>query len=195
MAPKKGPKKVVEKLDLAAVVNCGESGYIFTFPDEHAELLAAGYIQVNPEIVDEHGAIATAPTQMGIDFIKAQQGGQGPDGKIMSKNVESEFIIEDAIEIPAGKRGGGKPNIYPFDKLEVGQSFFVPTTEKRPEPAKSLASTVSSANNRFATPDPSGETRTVSRGPNKGNLVPKMVYSRKFIIKAVEGGARIWRTV
>ena len=199
MAPKKGAKKVVEKLDLAAIVNCGEPGYIFSFPDEHAELLAGGYVQVNPELKDENGAIATAATQLGIDFIKNNGAIAPNEGTKMSA-----FVIETSSEIPQSTRGGagGRTAVYPFDQLpaptEAGYAnFFVPATEERPDPVKSLASTVSSANLRFASPDPSGKTRTITRGPNKGCVVPALVYSRKF--KITEGekdgvkGARIWR--
>ena len=205
MAPKKGAKKVVEKLDLAAIVNCGEPGYIFTFPDEHAELLAAGYVQVNPELKDENGAIATAATQAGIDFIKNNGAVAPKEGTKMDT-----FVIETSCELPESKRSaGGRSTVYPFDQLPapvntvdgkvVYANFFVPATEDKPDPVKSLASTVSSANARFATPDPSGKTRVITRGPNKGAVVPALVYSRKFKISAGEkdgvNGARIWRIV
>lgn len=200
MAAKKGAKKVVEKLSLAAVVNCGGVGYIFSFPDEHAELLAAGFVQVNADLKDENGAIATAATQAGIDFVKAQEIGSSTKTEgveaVTAPVQNTGFVIEDNIAIPeGGRRGGGKPSAYPFDQLQVGQSFFVPATTERPDPAKTLNSTVSSANNRFAVVDPSGAMRPVTRGPNKGTSVPVMQYTRKFVIKAVEGGARIWRTV
>lgn len=193
------PKKVTEKLSLAAVVNCGAPGYVFTFPDEHAELLAAGHVQVNPEIKDANGAIATAATQAGIDFINSQNAGETAKE---AKPMET-FVIETSSEMPAaGKRGGGRATIYPFDQLPAPVDgafafFFVPATPDREDPVKSLASTVSGANARFATPDPSGATRTVTRGPNKGQVVPAVVYSRKF--KITEGekdgvkGAKIWR--
>lgn len=197
--------KVTEKLSLAAVVNCGEPGYVFTFPDEHAELLALGHVQVNPELKDANGAIATAATQAGIDFINSQNG-----ALVAPKETKpmDAFVIETSSEMPdAGKRGGGRSTVYPFDALPaptqdatgkpVYSNFFVPATEDKPDPVKSLASTVSSANARFATPDPSGKTRVITRGPNKGQTVPASVYSRKF--KITEGekdgvkGARIWR--
>lgn len=43
---------------------------------------------------------------------------------------------------------------YDFAGLELGQAIFVPATEKRPNPKKSLGSTISAANKRFATFDP-----------------------------------------
>jgi hypothetical protein len=70
--------------------------------------------------------------------------------------------------------------------MEVGQSFFVDKS------AKNLASTVSSANARFAE-EIAGETRV----DRKGNTVPKTKQTRSFIVRSVEEngvkGSRIWR--
>ena len=81
-----------------------------------------------------------------------------------------------------------RASIYPFDKLAVGQSFFIPATDERPDPAKSLASTVANASKRFAVP--TGETKTSAR---TGKEVQVLKYTRKFTIREVEGGARVWR--
>lgn len=210
MAPKKGPKKVVEKLSLAAVANCGDPGYLFTFPDEHAELLAAGYVQVNAELKDENGAIATAITEAGIAYLNSQAGVTAEESTMVEGiPAVAGFEIEEGFDIPESRRTG-KANIYPFDALTApvyaeGQkpryaSFFVPATTDRPDPVKTLASTVSSANVRYSEPDPTGATRTVNRGPNKGQIVPKTISTRKFVIKegvdkAGNPGARIFRTV
>jgi hypothetical protein len=63
-------------------------------------------------------------------------------------------------------RGGRNRSVYPFDALAVGQSFHVPASEAKPNPAKSLASTVSSANKRNAKDGGSSakfEVRSVKR--------------------------------
>ena len=36
------------------------------------------------------------------------------------------FEIEKGVPVPAGKRGGGRKAIYPFDTMSVGDSFAVP---------------------------------------------------------------------
>lgn len=89
---------------------------------------------------------------------------------------------------------------YPFAEMDVNHSFFVPATDDRPDPAKSMQSTVSSAIRKFSVPDPSGETR-VNRN---GETVPVMNPTRSFICRPVEdgkpwgfpgiAGAGIWRT-
>lgn len=42
---------------------------------------------------------------------------------IMVKTSKNGFLIESEVEIPAARMGS---NVYPFDELEVGESFFVP---------------------------------------------------------------------
>ena len=42
---------------------------------------------------------------------------------IMVKTSKNGFVIESEVEIPAARMGS---NVYPFDELEVGESFFVP---------------------------------------------------------------------
>jgi hypothetical protein len=78
-----------------------------------------------------------------------------------------KFEIEDGYDINEFKTGTGRASLYPFEAMSVGQSFFVPITAERPNPARSLQSTVSTIN-------------------RKGD--------KKYSIRAVEGGARVWRT-
>ena len=86
--------------------------------------------------------------------------------------------------------------------MEVGHTFFVSADAKHPDPVKSLGSTISSANMRYAVE--TGETKTVERtvrgpgnkavknedGTNKRETktVPVYKQTRKFTIRPVEGG-------
>lgn len=104
------------------------------------------------------------------------------------------FELETGVPMPAANRGSGESK-YPFDAMEVNQSFHVPATDARPKPARALASVVSSATARYATPDPKGATRK-----NKsGKTVPVMVEQRKYVIRTVGAddpkgiGARVFR--
>jgi hypothetical protein len=108
--------------------------------------------------------------------------------------LKSTFVIEDNIPLPKSKRGGKRESAYPFDALQVGQSFFIPASEKHPEPAKSLASTISGAMKRYDVEVP-GETKEVMNPKTKEkHTVPKTAHTRVFQLRAVEGGARCWRT-
>lgn len=118
-------------------------------------------------------------------------------------NTGSFEIISDAV-LPPVKRGGGgagAPQKYPFDSLEIGQSFFVPATAKAPNPLKTMGSTISQANLRYATQT---GTKTVERSKRgaKNKLVldddghkimeekevPVYEFTRKFTIRGVKGG-------
>lgn len=106
--------------------------------------------------------------------------------------LESGFVVP-----PPSKRGGLKGEVYPFTHMSTGQSFFVPATEQRPNPAKALASTVSSANKRFASHYPTlGKDGTPH--PRAGQPTGK--DGRQFAVRArtvADGekanGARVYR--
>ena len=111
-----------------------------------------------------------------------------------TEKVKTMLQIEDNVPVPAISGRGRGGNMYPFGQLAVGQSFFVPNSEDKPNAAKSLASTVSSATARYAVPAEDGSTKT----NKKGEVVPVMVETRKFVVRSVEEngvkGARVWRT-
>lgn len=106
----------------------------------------------------------------------------------------SAFKIVANVPIPAAKRFG-KSSTYPFDALEVGQGFFVPATEARPNPAKSMASTVNSAKARYAVldgKDAAGEDKF----KNTRDFVLRNVQDGEGFGPEFKGvkGAGIWRT-
>jgi hypothetical protein len=63
--------------------------------------------------------------------------------------MPSNFVTGSGF-VPSAARGGRGRSIYDFGSLAVGGFIFVPATTDRPNPAKSLASTVSSATKRSA---------------------------------------------
>lgn len=200
---------VTAVIGLAEIVAAGANG-IYTSPAVHGPLVEAGLVEINPAMTNENGEVATRATQTGIESLDS--------GATVADNATSEtqtataatgttqkaktmFKIEDAIPVPTISGRGG--NVYPFDQLEapqtidgkiVCQSFFVPNSESKPNAAKSLASTVSSATARYAVPAEDGSTKT----NKKGEVVPVMVETRKFVVRSVEEngvkGARVWRT-
>ena len=198
---KSAAKKTAEittVIRLAEIVAAGANG-LFTPAAVHGPLVEAGLVEINPAMVNEAGEIATRATQKGIE---------SPDGAaIVVDNATAEansetaatgktekaktmFQIENDVPVPVISGRGRGVKVYPFDQLEVGQSFFVANSETRPNAAKSLASTVSSATARYAVPAEDGSTKT----NKKGEVVPVLVETRKFVVRSVEGGARVWRT-
>ena len=187
------PKKKLSKLEqealesLPEIVEATKAGsYTMNDPFYVQYLLESGLIEQNEAIKNEEGELATRASSAGIEYIdsiavvtKAEE----PKTERKEK-MSATFEIETGIEMPKTVRGGGVGNsVYPFDKLEVGQSFFVAGKE-----AKSMAGTVSSATQRYA--KETGKMR-VNR---KGNEVPEMELVREFKVRAAEGGCRIWRT-
>lgn len=49
---------------------------------------------------------------------------------------ESQFVLEDNVPIPNLRSRAKKPVPYPLDKMEIGQSFFVPVEDKTADLAK-----------------------------------------------------------
>lgn len=184
-AAKKSAKTKTPAFDLAAVIKATEAGsFVYTSEQAHATALAEGLVEVNPSMKNEAGELATRATAKGIESMN-----QNTAPAADAAASKPSFTIDDNVPLaPVTGRGRGGET-YPFDKLAVGQSFFVPNTVEKPNVAKSLASTVSSATRRYAEVI-EGETRK----DRKGNEVPALRETRKFVLRAVEGGARIWRT-
>ena len=202
---KSAAKKTAEiatVIGLAEIVAAGANG-LFTPAAVHGPLVEAGLVEINPAMVNEAGEIATRATQAGIESLDSgaivvdnatteANSAIAETGK--TEKVKTMLQIEDNVPVPAISGRGRGGNVYPFDQLAVGQSFFVANDESKPNAAKSLASTVSSATARYAVPAEDGSTKT----NKKGEVVPVMVKTRKFVVRRAEEdgvkGARVWRT-
>jgi hypothetical protein len=190
-------------------------------------LLVAGLIETNAAMADENGNVATRATVKGIETVNATVTETAPQPEIAPAVVQAataapkattSFAIRSDIPVPTIKRGGaGRAVGFPFDLLEPGQSFHVPATAERPEPAKSLASTVSTANAKYAKETGESEEVTVpkyqldaegKRVKVDGHFVKlgdetitrkKTVQEREFVARSVDAsdpdgiGARIFR--
>lgn len=182
---------------LENVVEATKAGsFVYTSVSVHGPLIEAGLVEVNPAIANEAGEIATRATQKGIEMTatSTQETAAVETAAAAPVTVSSGFAIEAGVPLPSISGRGRTGTTYPFDKMEAGHSFFVPNSEDKPNAAKSLASTVSSATARYAVPAADGSTKA-----NKaGEQVPVMVETRKFVVRSVEEngvkGARVWRT-
>lgn len=132
---------------------------------------------------------------------------------------QTDFEIDDGIEIGARHRNVTRTPKYPFDKLAVGQSFHVAQTADMPKPASTLAGAVTNANKKWSSEHPTEtEVVTVStfetdengkrvRAPEDGYIKtgehqvvrPVRVPQRHFTIRSVGAddvrgvGARVFR--
>lgn len=227
----------VAAVSLAAVVAATQNpaqGYIFATPAEVEKLVAAGLVEQNPGLAnpDNSGGLATRATQKGIEQANASKAPAGASGAppawgggqanqpvtdsdtltasdVGKVNVgKPSFEIETGIVVPkVSGRGRTGESIYPFDKLEIGQSFFVD------KEAKNLASTISGANARHSEVVTDEAGNPVMRKNKKGAEVEATRQLRKFIVRNAEKpkigadgkpemqngkpvmikGARIWR--
>jgi len=191
------------------------------------QLVRFQYIELNVEMT-ENDKTACRATAEGITFFNANKPADAAKVKeevtTMLANGVSTFNlyeIDNDVPMPAvGKRGGfgrGRAVQYPYEQLNVGDSFHIAATEKCPEPHKSRASLISLWNNKHAVMDGAEKLVKVSeyQVDEKGKRVrlnghfvktgEKMVtrkeksYSKKFAIVAVDAsdkrgaGARVYR--
>lgn len=92
----------------------------------------------------------------------------------------SGFEIIDNVEIPvsvASKRGGNTEK-YPFSALAAGQSFFIPVTDKVPEPWKKYYGTVNNAQRRYSEVTGEKDYRSKKTGETKSRKL--YTSSRSF---------------
>lgn len=173
---------------LSAAIAASAEGFIYAAAADVAPFVAEGLVETNEGIKDEAGNIAvrlkTATATEGTSTVNTAN-----TAAPAASAAPSSFAIEDGIAMPTASGRGRGGNVYPFDALNVGQSFFVPNTAEKPNAAKSLASTVSSATARYAEVV-EGQFKT----NKKGEQVPVTRETRKFVVRSVEGGARVWRT-
>lgn len=192
--------------EIAAATQAGS--YVFKSAFDVAYLVENGLAEQNETIVNEEGWFATRTTEAGgaavptIEVQTAPAEIQAEQPKLKG-SIKMSFEIEN-IAVTAGKRGGGtRTSQYPIDALEVGQSFFIPASEKHPEPEKSLASMLSGAMKKYDVPDldENGVQKTkFITVPKTGEKreIPATKHTRKFTLVASEKdgvkGARIGRT-
>lgn len=177
---------------VAATTQTSE-GYTFAAEEIVKRLEKEGFVEGNREIKNSEGFIAVRAVQAAIDFISQNTKKE----EVKKGENKMSFEIESGVEIPKTARGGNKAAVYPFESLEVGQSFFVPATEKKPEPWKSLASTVSAAMKKH---DVVVEGTKNVRNPKTGEVktVPKTEHVKVYVLREATKddvkGARVFRT-
>lgn len=187
-------KETLTKLLAFIVAGTQQAGYA-NVPDTLAkriEKLEPGLIQPRSGAdVDPAGNIAVFATSKGVAAGGGAAEAPAASGEA-TEEAKSEFVLEEGFAVPETKRGGIKADIYPFAKMAVGQSFFVPATEERPNPAKALASTCSSATKRFASIYPEGHAKA---GQPTGKDGRKFVVRNRTAGQDGEkaNGARIYR--
>jgi hypothetical protein len=145
---------------------------------------------VNPTITDPSGKIAARATAKLLESNAAGAGATVRELQLLrlfetDSAPANVFVLESGIPLPPAAKGGRRDEQYPFSKMGVGQSFFVPVTAKYPKPWETFGSTVSSATRRFATEHPTDKKKN-----RKGVEVPVLVATRKFTLRQVTAGQK-----
>lgn len=185
----------LNKTVIAALQNIQATGTVT--PEVGKPLVQQGLIEVNAEDVAAALSVARARlTQKALDALPKPASADAPVGSAFG-------IITNAAPPPSkrgsGLRSHGAPKKYPFDALELNQSFFVSVSEDTPDPLKSLGSAISAANMRYA--EDTGEKKQAKRaakGPDgkarkdaAGKIVKELTevpvykFNRKFQIRGV----------
>lgn len=204
-------------LALIAASTDPSAGVLMLTQDEGAEAVNAGHAIVDTTNVSGNLA-AVSLTDAGKAAL-ATVNGEGTEAVEDGEATGKRFDIDDGVPMPTDTARRGRSGGYPFDKLNVGQSFHVAKTADNTDPATRLASSVSGARAAFAEPDGDKtkvvNVKTYKRGDD-GEFVkvdgkrvieteteetrPVMKLTRDFIVKTVgkddpKGeGARVWRT-
>lgn len=180
-------------LELRALATEGEAGTLWPTKDAK-KFESLGVVELGNDV--EGGNTQIRINAAGSQYLKdlepgvdngsnndnnANQAGASAEKK--PAGVKPMFQIQSNVEVPTATRRT-RTSAFPFDALEIGQSFFVPETEERKDPAKSMASTVNGANERHSEVI---EGQTVTN--RKGNEVPARKPLRKFIVRPVADGA------
>jgi hypothetical protein len=138
-------------------------------------------VETNVEITDGD-KVAVRASEAGIAFFN-DTANKAKYETAAAPKPKPELTIGSGFVVPEGMGPGKKPELYPFDTLAVGGFIFVPKSEAKPDPVKSLASTVSAATKRYAQPV-EGKTRV----DRKGKTVPLTVNTRVFTLVPVKAG-------
>lgn len=124
---------------------------------EGAELVNAGFATVDTSVVEGDRAQVSI-TEAGRAQLAASQSAPAASAPAATGGFEIETVPMPTRTRNSGG-GRGRAPLYPFDQLEIGQSFHVPKTDENPDPTAKLASSVSGARVRHS--EETGETETV----------------------------------
>lgn len=211
-------------VSLLAAIAASENGYMMLTQAEGQDIVNEGFAVVDTSIVEGDTAAVRLTEAGTAKLAESKDNGGNPEASNgtapAADAAKASYDIDDGVPMPTGTVRRGREGGYPFDKLEIGQSFHVAKTAENPDPAARLASSVSGARVKYSEEIP-GETETVTkktykRGPDgKGYAkdadgkriveseetvtVPKLKLTRDFVCKSVDAsdpkgeGARVWR--
>lgn len=165
---------------IVAATNTGPEAFAYVTPEEVINLRTQGLVQTNPQIMEVGSTrIAGRATPQGIDANTsfAAQAGAGtswnpapaaapaPEAPVAppaapAVPAATSFVVMEGGALPkvvrvAPKNPRAGHSIYPFETMEnIGSIFFVPVSDKMPNPQQTMQSAVTAANKRFLHMEP-----------------------------------------
>ena len=137
---------------LAAIVAATQANTAHFVAEKAAKALAKdGLITIHPAAKNANGEPQVMATEAGIKFTAETP---APTPRATPVVPTGGFQIISGFAMPENKPRGRQASTYPFEQLELGQSFFIAATEDNPTPWRRMNSTVSSANKRFKEANP-----------------------------------------
>jgi hypothetical protein len=141
--------------------------------DDLKTLVEAKQVIVNEAITDG--------TRVAVRLVESGASTVVPNGVAAPMAYHESGIVKGIV--PAEPlRGGKKEEVYPFSKMDVGDSFLVAVTAEYPKPWETFASTVSSATRRFSVEG------TKTRVNRKGETVKVLEATKRFTLRRVNEG-------
>jgi hypothetical protein len=209
---------------LQKIVAATKSPPGFTYASEFdlVQLIALDLVEVNAAFKNAAGNLTVRASSTADDYLENiganEMTKHEPPVEVVTN--ATGFEIDNDVPVPAIKRakGAATNSKYPFDLLEVGQSFHIPAVAGEKDMAKKLASVVVMANRRFSSDIPGEFTtrsfnRRIKLSPGvyqkdangaeifvtKTINIPKQTFTKHFAIRSVGAddkrgaGARIFR--
>lgn len=144
-------------------------GFINVVEKDYKKLADAGFVLLNtdPAVKDTGGnpGCMVSPDGLAAWTAFAAPGQPGAPGAPAAaaeaaKPKRERIAIDTNVPMPVGAQArAARESIYPFDGLELGQSFHVAKSPDMDDPEKALGSSVSAAKRKFSTPLP-GQHKT-----------------------------------
>lgn len=195
---------------VAATVNGGDTPYHMDTLSNLQPLIDNDVVEVNNEITDGDKVAARA-TEKGVALAPPSTEGNNNVNDTTTTAAPASTAKFEILQVEGAAFGTGRTrkatSMYDFDNMAVGAFIFVPNSEDKPDAAKSLASTISSANKRFSTPtgeyedvkvkvyELDAEGKRVKGADGKLIVTGEKVEQREklnpgktFAVKPVEGG-------
>lgn len=179
-----------------------KGGYLFVDDITREILLKKDLVEVNPEIKNDNGEIATRATEKGLAEAKSQTTSNevntsSVDSGAKPKEEKTMFEIEakpNDFELPKAKKGGSTAGAakYPFAEMDVDTSFFVPNSAcKTKEAVKTMINACAKANKAFGKPavnaDGTAKMRTTRTGQTQATEFVRVYKAGPYTKDGVEG--------